>query len=157
MKTARDFGPAAECEPAQSRSRQGTFANLRRSQAMGQRYTVLVVDDDPDVRLLAADFLAMSGYRVLEAADGNHALEIISATHVDVLFTDIRMPRMDGLELARRVERGQPGLRIIFTTGYSSKFPRGREALPWPIIRKPWRGWQLVEQVAKALNQQEPG
>ena len=73
MKTTRDFGPAAERAPAQSRSQEGTFANLRRSQAMGQRYTVLVVDDDPDVRLLAADFLTMSGYRVLEAADGDHA------------------------------------------------------------------------------------
>ena len=129
-----------------------TFADARRSQAMEQPYTVLVVDDDPDVRSLAADFLRISDYRVLEAADGDHALEIISATSVDLLFTDIRMPGMDGLELARRAEREQPWLHVIFTTGYSSKFGRGRETLPGPIIPKPLRGWQLVEEVAKALN-----
>jgi PAS domain S-box-containing protein len=82
--------------------------------------TVLVVEDDADVRRFSADAIAHLGYFVLQAADGRSALEIIeSEPGIALLFTDIGLPGMNGRQLADEAQRRAPGLRVVFTTGYA--------------------------------------
>ena len=81
--------------------------------------TVLVVDDEPDVREVFADLLAAEGHDVGTAADGLDALERIRERAFDLIFTDIRMPGLDGAGLYREIERRDPALarRVVFVTG----------------------------------------
>ena len=80
--------------------------------------TVLVVEDEPLVRMLAVDYLERAGFAVLEADCGSDALKTL-ADHreVAVLFSDVNMPGMDGVELARRVHEAAPRVRVILTSG----------------------------------------
>ena len=81
--------------------------------------TVLVVEDEGLVRLDAVETLRDAGYAVVEAANAEQALAlVVGGGKVDVLFTDINMPgRMDGLELARRVNRLEPRIHLLLTSG----------------------------------------
>ena len=81
---------------------------------------MLVVEDDPAVRLLVIDVLQMLGYQTLEAADGNAAIRILeSATAVDMLVTDVGLPGMNGRQLADVARQQYPGLPVLFMTGYA--------------------------------------
>lgn len=77
---------------------------------------ILVVDDHPAMRETLADVLSLFGYQVLCAQDGLQALELLSTHPVDAVLSDVRMPRMDGLKLARRVrEMAQPPAFFLVT------------------------------------------
>ena len=81
---------------------------------------VLIVEDEPSVRAVAAEALSDLGYSVLEAADGPAALRILEAhAEVALLFTDVVMPGMTGRELADEVKKRRPNLKVLFTTGYT--------------------------------------
>ncbi len=83
--------------------------------------TVLLTEDEQDVREVAREFLESAGYTVLEAAGGDAALEI-SAAHsgaIDLLITDMVMPGMSGQELARKMRKLREGIRVIYMSGYS--------------------------------------
>jgi PAS domain S-box-containing protein len=85
--------------------------------------TVLVVDDEEAVRKFLIDVLAIGAYHVLEARDGHHALEV-SAAHtgsIDLLVTDVVMPRMKGPELAERLRERHPALRTLYVSGYAER------------------------------------
>ena len=81
--------------------------------------TVLVVDDDPGVRAYVGEALRIGGFAVLEAADGTAALEIAEANAgpIEILVTDVNMPGIDGLELARRVRALRPGTGVLYISG----------------------------------------
>lgn len=98
--------------------------------ADGGTRTVLVVDDAVTSRLLYRGFLEGAGFSVLLAGDGEEALEILHARHVDAVISDVRMPRMDGLEMTRRIRRlaGKQELPIVLCTSLSSEEDR-REGL----------------------------
>ena len=81
--------------------------------------TVLVVDDDPQVRKAISRALRQNGYVVLEACDAQTALEVLGAGEVDLLLTDVVMPGMDGRELAVAAREVCPRLGVILATGYS--------------------------------------
>jgi PAS domain S-box-containing protein len=85
------------------------------------RETVLLVEDEDLVRELARGLLRKSGYTVLEASDGGQALEVAAshASPIDLLITDVVMPRMNGPELERQLTAARPGLKVLFTTGYT--------------------------------------
>jgi CheY-like chemotaxis protein len=88
--------------------------------APGQGETVLVVEDDDGVRQYATAALRQLGYGVFEAVDGPSALRVLeSKADIDLLFTDVGLPGMNGRELVRQAERLRPGLRVLFTTGYA--------------------------------------
>lgn len=80
--------------------------------------TILVVDDEEDVRGLLADHFAGTGYTVLEAADGDDALQCVRRHRPDLVLLDIRLPGMDGIEAFRRIRREDPGVGVIMITGY---------------------------------------
>ncbi|PAX09096.1 response regulator [Sphingomonas lenta] len=81
--------------------------------------TVLVVDDEPIIRLDAVAIVEDAGFLALEAADAEEALEMMSAhPDISVLFTDINMPGpLDGLQLARRVHENWPAVHLVITSG----------------------------------------
>jgi CheY-like chemotaxis protein len=82
--------------------------------------TVLIVEDDDAVRALARDALRRCGYRVVEASDGEEALRAAAeAADVRLVVTDVVMPRMGGLELARRLTEADPSIRVLFVSGYA--------------------------------------
>jgi CheY-like chemotaxis protein len=81
---------------------------------------VLVVDDDPVVGRSFDRVLSTKGYAVITAANGDEALAKLAAEDYDVVYTDIRMPGMDGIEVARRVKAENPWLPVVIVTGYGS-------------------------------------
>jgi signal transduction histidine kinase len=86
----------------------------------GDASKILVVEDEESVRHSAVELLGELGYRVVEATSGKEALALL-ATHsdIDLLFTDIVMPEMNGRELADRARQSYPRLKVLFTTGYT--------------------------------------
>lgn len=81
--------------------------------------TILVVDDEALLRGLTCNVLARNGYRVLEAVDGQHALEIAAEfpEPIDLLLTDVLMPRLRGDDLARQLTAARPKLSVIYMSG----------------------------------------
>ncbi len=100
---------------------------------------ILIVEDDVLVRMVAAAALEDAGFRVIEADCATEALELLAAGEkVSVLFSDINMPGMDGLELARLASTRHPDLVVVLTSGYEHPGPgelpeRGR-FLPKPYL-----------------------
>jgi signal transduction histidine kinase len=85
--------------------------------------TVLLVEDEDAVRRVAERFLRRQGYNVLVASGGAEALEIASMGHpLDLLFTDVMMPGMNGFELADRLRHLQPGIKVMFVSGYTGDY-----------------------------------
>jgi signal transduction histidine kinase len=97
-----------------------TAAEKREAPPCPGTETVLLVEDDEDVRRLTAHHLADAGYRVLEAPDGEQAESILASAQVPIhlLLTDVGMPRMGGLELAQRIRGKHPGVHLVFMSGY---------------------------------------
>ena len=80
---------------------------------------VLLVDDELAIRQLFASSLRRDGYHVVEAANGEEAVEAAKlAERVDLVVTDIRMPKMDGVAMANALREAQPSIRIVFVSGY---------------------------------------
>ncbi len=89
---------------------------------LGQGETVLVVEDDEAVRLIITNVLEELGYRHLEAPDGMKALPILqSGERIDLLVTDVGLPKMNGRQLAEVGRAARPGLKVLFVTGYAEK------------------------------------
>jgi len=81
---------------------------------------LLIVDDNEGVRHLVARWLERAGFSVREAGDGMEAVEMIRRETPDIVLADIRMPNMDGIELARIVKSEHPQVKVILMTAYSS-------------------------------------
>jgi two-component system, cell cycle response regulator CpdR len=108
---------------------------------MGIALTVLFAEDETSIRDSVAQLLSMNGFRVLKAEDGYEALRLLTQEHVDLLFTDIVMPGLDGIEVARRAKRIRPDLKIMFVTGYSAK---SSEAMRFGrVLYKPMRAHEI--------------
>jgi two-component system, cell cycle sensor histidine kinase and response regulator CckA len=119
------------------------------------RPTVLIVEDEEDVRDLTRDVLEMHGYAVLEALDAADALRL-GETHsgrLDLLITDVVMPRMSGPELARQLRVRRPELRVLCMSGYPESAERGvAGAEPWTAwLQKPFSPGGLIAKVRECL------
>lgn len=88
---------------------------------MNATHKVLVVDDDPVVGSSIDRVLSGKGYAVITASNGEEALERLAREDYDVVYTDIRMPGMDGLEVARRIKATRPWLPVVIVTGYGTE------------------------------------
>ncbi len=83
---------------------------------------ILIVDDDPSIRSLLAQFMTHLGYQFRAARDGIEALEMLERAPSTIIITDLRMPRLDGIQLIKRVKKKWADTDIIVITGYSRKF-----------------------------------
>jgi PAS domain S-box-containing protein len=119
----------------------------------GHTATVLVIDDDPDVRAFLAESLDAFGYAVTQAQDGPQGLALIAKQKPDILLVDYAMPGMTGAEVAARVRKIHADLPIIFASGYAetAALENVRDANT-AILRKPFRLGELQEAVANALR-----
>ena len=119
----------------------GDEAKLETSE-IGDGETVLVVDDEPLLRMVMTDALQDSGYRALEAHDGPSALKILeSDTRVDLLITDVGLPNgMNGRQVADAARQKRPGLKVLFVTGFAENavVGHGQLAPGMEIVTKPF-------------------
>ena len=122
----------------------------------GGTETVLVVEDHEDLRIFSAGILRELGYRVLEAANGPSALKVLQGAHdVDLLFTDVVLPEgMDGRRLADEAMRRRPGIKVLFTTGYTRHaiVHNGRLDAGVDLIGKPFSFDDLAAKVREILD-----
>ncbi|NNU82194.1 PAS domain S-box protein [Halovulum dunhuangense] len=122
----------------------------------GGTETILLVEDDNTVREFATAQLQGLGYHVLEAATGAEALEVLSQTsEIDLLFTDVVMPGgMGGRQLADKACKLQPGLKVLFTSGYTenSIVHQGRLDPGVMLLSKPYRRGQLAAKIREVLG-----
>ena len=117
--------------------------------------TVMVVEDEPMVRKLARDVLDMHGYCVLEASHGPQALEIAGAHSgvIDIVVTDVVMPRMNGVELYRRLRAMRPDVAVLFMSGYARNVVGQAGAFPegTAYLQKPFKPRELARKVREVL------
>jgi CheY-like chemotaxis protein len=115
------------------------------------RRTLLVVEDEPLVRMLTTFVLRESGFDVLEAGNGSEALEVLANEHhVDLVLSDVRMPVMDGMELSSRLRSSHPGLPILFFSGEAGLYG---EALGGArCLKKPLTPQELIAAVNEAIT-----
>jgi CheY-like chemotaxis protein len=113
---------------------------------------IMVVEDDDGVRVLLEELLLGRGYKVITAQNGDEALGRIQRdTQLSLMITDIRMPGIDGWELARRATQMLPDIKVLYITGYPGEecpadAPRG------PLVRKPWRIGELYRSIEQLIG-----
>jgi CheY-like chemotaxis protein len=108
--------------------------------------SILVVEDNPLSRATAVDMFKNLGFTVLDAYNGHHALALLEARpEISLMFVDVRMPGMSGLELAKVVHKRCPNIKIILTSGYV-----GEDVVPSGVnfVPKPWRMEQVAQECA---------
>ncbi|MEO8593458.1 MAG: ATP-binding protein [Candidatus Solibacter sp.] len=118
--------------------------------------TVLLVEDDPQVRGLTRTILTRLGYRVFEADSADQAMNI-SATLVgplDLLLTDVVMPQVNGTELARQMQAARPDVRVLYMSGYtdSGVIDQGMLSADTPFIQKPFTAELLNRKIREVLR-----
>jgi PAS domain S-box-containing protein len=118
--------------------------------------TVLIVEDEPSVRAIAVRALEDGGYRVLEAENGVDALDVAADLHgsLDLVVTDLVMPRMGGRELVERLRMDQPNLKALYTSGYAEEGASEVHIPPHEadFIHKPFTASSLAMRVREALS-----
>jgi CheY-like chemotaxis protein len=121
--------------------------------------TVLVVEDDCDLRSLVVSQLKELGYRVLEAPDGPSALSTVkSDVRINLLFTDVVMPGgMTGGQLARETRQFRPRMRTLFTSGYTQRsiVHQGKLDPGAPLLSKPYKPQHLALKIREVLDAEE--
>ncbi|MEM7307475.1 MAG: ATP-binding protein [Planctomycetota bacterium] len=116
---------------------------------------ILLVEDDPPIRELVRETLTSEGYEVLAAADGVEALELVEGRldQVDLVLSDVVMPRMGGPDLARRLRAVNPKLRFMFTSGHPKRHRKSLEESPdAEFLAKPFRLGELHRRVQAILH-----
>jgi len=116
--------------------------------------TILVVEDDADVRVPVVQVLELSGYQVLSARDGLEALSVLDKNpDIALMFSDLVMPRgMSGVDLAREAQRLRPHLRIMLTSGYPAQVVVEGGESELPLIKKPYRLTELLRRISETLG-----
>jgi len=118
--------------------------------------TVLIIEDDPQYRLTLTAYLEDSGYTVFEAADGLEGMEVFSRVRPDIVLTDLRMPKLDGLGVISAVKARSPATPVIAITG--TKDPLAEEDSlglgAWRCLFKPLEDLSILDSlVMKALEE----
>ena len=128
---------------------------LDRIPIAGGTETILVVEDDDQVRATAIEMLGDLGYRVLKASDAAGALHIIeSGLSIDLLFTDVVMPgKLKSPELARKAKERQPNISVLFTSGYTENaiVHGGRLDADVELLPKPYAREALARKIRQVL------
>jgi signal transduction histidine kinase/ActR/RegA family two-component response regulator len=118
----------------------------------GGRARILLVDDDEEVRTVTSEMIGELGYRVCAVATCEEALERVGAERFDLLITDVLMPGMNGVELARRVRNLGAELPIIFSSGYADVQVFGEELSDEAVLKKPFRIAEAARRIEAALK-----
>ena len=116
---------------------------------------ILLVEDEKELRALLAETLTDLGYTVLQAGDGEEAIELAKSalSSIDMLITDMVMPRMNGRELTKSLRARRPGLPVLFISGYSDVIPSEEEFFnaTTQFLQKPFNSESLGHRVRELL------
>jgi len=120
---------------------------------------ILVVEDEASVRGMIVGFLEEAGYKVVESVDPSEALSILNEqkTPIDLLVTDVVMPNISGVELARQIQAVKPDIRTLFVSGYAGQelTRRGADSVRENLLTKPFTYAQLLQRVRVVLDSTE--
>jgi len=123
---------------------------------LGTGETILIVDDEPTVRMLMADILSEAGFNILEAQDGPSGLRLLeSNARIDLLITDVGLPGgMNGRQVADAARSSRPDLKILFVTGFAENAAVGNGHLPpgMEVLTKPFQVVELANKVSEILG-----
>jgi CheY-like chemotaxis protein len=119
---------------------------------VGQALTILFVEDESELRSLVTGMLSARGFRVFAAADGYDAVRILAQHHVDLLFTDVVMPGMDGVQLASQARTMRPGIKVLFATGYVQRATERGAMRLGRLLYKPLRQTEVIREVEAVLG-----
>ncbi len=141
----------ARCLRRQSRRQRAEWLRTRLRERNAVIPTVIVAEDDPASRYAVCRFLSRSGLRVLEACSGEEALKVMREYNgrIDMLVTDFRLPKMDGLEVAKNLRTERPDTGVVFMSGEEID-------VPYPAIRKPFDPDDLLALIAEQLLLRKP-
>ena len=123
-------------------------------QAIGDMTKILLAEDDTDMRRFLVKALQQAGYEVISYDNGLSAYQRLREEPFELLLTDIVMPEMDGIELARRAAELDPDIKIMFITGFAAVALNPDNAAPRDarILSKPFHLRDLVNEVARLLK-----
>jgi two-component system cell cycle sensor histidine kinase/response regulator CckA len=124
----------------------------------GEERTILVLDDEPEIRKLVATMLSNNGYKVLTATNGESAIKTFKRTKqaVDLVLLDVVSPGLSGPMVADRLTELQPGLRVLYMSGFDSTNVVQRYVVDkgHALITKPFTEGQLVKKVREVLSEE---
>jgi DNA-binding NtrC family response regulator len=125
--------------------------------SVGNPVTILLVDDDEAIRSYVRPILQQQGFHVIEASDGAEALKVASAyaDSVDLLLTDVIMPKVNGLVLAQRLLQERPGIGVLYMSGYVEKSILLATHPESILIQKPFTPDALIAAVRQILASQK--
>jgi DNA-binding NtrC family response regulator len=119
-----------------------------------EKQKILLVDDDPEFRRAMKKLFEKSGYDVTAAGDGEEALEALGKSRFDLIISDLRMPRLDGIELMEEIKRKKVNVPVIFITGYGEveSYMDAMNLGAFEYINKPVKGQEILSVARKALE-----
>ncbi len=122
---------------------------------MNKKKSILVVDDESIVRVSCKRILEPEGFLVDLAADGYEAIELIKKQSYDIIITDLKMPKMDGLEVLQWIKKNSPASKVIVITGFSTPeiAERSVEAGATKYLEKPFTPETLISVVQSAMKE----
>ena len=114
---------------------------------------ILLAEDDESMRIFLAKALRRAGHEVTDVGDGMDAMLVLTEGEVDLLLADVVMPGLDGIELARRAAKEQPGIKVMFITGFAAVALKARNEAPrgTRVLSKPFHLRDLVSQIDSML------
>jgi len=150
--TFQIFLPRVKARP--TAAPKGTAAEIERSCSGTE--TILLVEDDVALRQLILSVLLRLGYKVLEAANGQQAVKIAKklGSKIDLLLTDVVMPGLSGPRLADEISVIQPGMKVLFMSGYPEPGDADGQALEAdkPLLHKPFKQPELARTLREVLE-----
>ena len=116
---------------------------------------ILLAEDDDQMRAFLSRGLRRAGHAVDAVGDGESAIERSRGAEYDLLLSDVVMPGIDGIELARRMAARQPGIRVMFITGFAAVALQDDGVAPYPprIVAKPFHLRHLIAEIDAFLSQ----
>jgi len=140
---------------AQDQTEQRRSLNLVEELLPGSE-TLLLVEDEPAVRQSEREFLALTGYNVLEARDGEDAISVAREYNgnIDMMITDVIMPHMNGAKLAERLLLERPEMRVLFVSGYAETtvLRHGAIDVTTRFLQKPFSLKMLAKKIRQVLE-----
>jgi DNA-binding NtrC family response regulator len=116
---------------------------------------ILIVDDESDLRSLLTHVLTTAGYEVMEAPDGESALNILRKEKFDIAFLDIQMPNVNGIQVLKHIQKNSPSTKAIMLTGYANlkNAMEAKEFGATDFINKPYKIEDILSTVQRLTNE----
>ncbi len=122
----------------------------------GKKFTILIVDDDPDIVRLIKTYLSKNNYKILEASNGESAMDLVASKHPDLVVLDVNMPGLSGLEVCRnlRADKKTQNIPIIILSARKDDIDKvlGLEFGADDYVTKPFNVNELVLRINGVLK-----